>query len=617
MSYAASPDSPDTPASLGSLVRELLEVRTWTAHDLDTEGRVLAGHDEHGSSQLVEIAPDGTRTPLTALDRPARGRYVPGRRQVIVEHDAGGNERMQLSLLDLDTASLPAGPADLIPLVHDAAYLHVLQDVTPSAVVYTTNRRNDVDFDVVVRDLDSGAERVVYDGGGWVMTSTVSHDLQRVAMTALSLRPNGTQISVGGEGGTQMVTDPDEDSCHEQAFWAGDDRALIFASNRGRDLQAVVRAPLHGGHWTVLVEDPTHDLDVQPSPDGSRLLVGRIVDGSMTYAVHTADGAHLTDCDLPPVGLPVVRWAADSSAVLVAGGSPVDPGSIFVVDAASGASRRVVDGRAGLPAGLRERLALPTMHRVPTPDGELVPCKVFAPSPGADPRLAGASVVHVHGGPEAAAYGVFNPSQLALVAAGFTVLVPDVRGSTGYGKRWYSLDDLDKRLDSVADLAAIHAWLPSLGLDPARSALWGGSYGGYMVLAGLTMQPELWAAGVDVVGISSLVTFLENTSAYRRAYREREYGSVERDREMLERFSPITHLHALRAPLFVIHGANDPRVPLSEAEQIHAALVGRGVRCELRVYADEGHGLAKRANRLDAYPAAIAFLADELRLRRV
>lgn len=149
-------------------------------------------------------------------------------------------------------------------------------------------------------------------------------------------------------------------------------------------------------------------------------------------------------------------------------------------------------------------------------------------------------------------------------------------------------------------------------LDPDRSSLWGGSYGGYMVLAGVTMQPELWAAGVDIVGMSSLVTFLENTSAYRRAYREREYGRLDTDREFLIKASPITYLDQLRAPLFVIHGTNDPRVPLSEAEQITAALAERGIRHELKVYADEGHGLAERANRKDAYPAAISFLTEVL-----
>jgi dipeptidyl aminopeptidase/acylaminoacyl peptidase len=199
-----------------------------------------------------------------------------------------------------------------------------------------------------------------------------------------------------------------------------------------------------------------------------------------------------------------------------------------------------------------------------------------------------------------------------LAAAGHTVLVPNVRGSTGYGKRWYSADDGRRRLDSVADLAALHAYLPELGLDQARAALMGGSYGGYMVLAGLAFQPRLWAAGVDIVGIASLVTFLENTSAYRRAYREREYGTLAGDREFLHAASPLTRIDDITAPLFIIHGANDARVPLSEAEQIHAGLLSRGLECELVVYDDEGHGLAKRANRADALQKALGFLARHL-----
>jgi dipeptidyl aminopeptidase/acylaminoacyl peptidase len=223
------------------------------------------------------------------------------------------------------------------------------------------------------------------------------------------------------------------------------------------------------------------------------------------------------------------------------------------------------------------------------------------------------AVLVVHGGPESQSISEFNPVIQGLVARGYAVAVPNVRGSTGYGRRYYSLDDTIHRLDSVADLAAIHAWLPTMGVDPHRVALWGGSYGGYMVLAGLAFQPDLWACGIDIVGISDLVTFLENTSAYRRSHREREYGSLLRDREFLERASPLRQVEAIKAPLFVIHGGNDPRVPLGEAKQIVASLRSRDVPCELHVYADEGHGLAKLANRLDAYPKAFQFLDRYLR----
>jgi dipeptidyl aminopeptidase/acylaminoacyl peptidase len=247
------------------------------------------------------------------------------------------------------------------------------------------------------------------------------------------------------------------------------------------------------------------------------------------------------------------------------------------------------------------------LHRVPADDGALIPCRVYRPD--AENATASAVVV-VHGGPEAQARQNFDPVVQGLAAEGYTVLVPNVRGSTGYGKSWYQADDRRNRLRSVDDLAALHAWLPSLGVT--KAALWGGSYGGYMVLAGLAFQPDLWAAGVDIVGIASFVTFLENTSAYRRAYREREYGTLAEDREFLHSVSPLSKIDQITAPLFIIHGKNDPRVPLSEAEQIHAALTSRGSECELLVYPDEGHGLAKRANRADAIPKAFAFLSRHL-----
>jgi dipeptidyl aminopeptidase/acylaminoacyl peptidase len=138
--------------------------------------------------------------------------------------------------------------------------------------------------------------------------------------------------------------------------------------------------------------------------------------------------------------------------------------------------------------------------------------------------------------------------------------------------------------------------------------VYGRSYGGYMVLAALAFQPDRWAAGIECVGISSLVTFLENTSDYRRAAREREYGSLARDREFLLHASPMTHIDAIRAPLFIQHGRNDPRVPVSESEHIHAVLTQKGIPSELLVFEDEGHTVSKLSNRIELFTRAVAFL---------
>jgi prolyl oligopeptidase PreP (S9A serine peptidase family) len=609
-----SPSSLVGVSSSSDLFRALIDTRTWVAFDLSTDGHLLAGHDDLGSVQLVEIAPDGAVTPLTALPSRCRGRYVPGRRQVVVEHDQGGDENFQLSLLDL--VELPASPVGLdglTPIVADPDHLNALLDVTESSIVYCTNRRNGVDMDVVVRDLVTGEERVAYDGGGYVGSTVVSHDEKSVAVTMISLEPNSTVIVVADGSGSRAVTHRKERAHHQVAGWTADDSALVLSSDHEREYHAVLRLERHGG-WTTLIEADDHDVAAQLSPDGSLMVVAHHVDGLDRLAVHRADGTHVTDVDLDPVVPASLVWAPDSSAFAITAVTSTDPGSLVHVEALTGVASVLVDGRDGVPAEVRDRLVTPTLHRIPAPDGEQIPCFRYAASPDrvASAEPTGASVVHIHGGPEAEAVRTFAPTLQALALAGFDVLVPNVRGSAGYGKRWVSLDDVELRLDSVADLAAIHAWLPSIGLDPRRAALWGGSYGGYMVLAGVSMQPELWAAGVDIVGMSSLVTFLENTSDYRRAVREREYGTLADDREFLVRASPITYLDAVVAPLFVIHGANDPRVPLSEAQQIKAALDQKGVPCELRVYLDEGHGLAQRAHRLDAYPAALVFLQEHL-----
>jgi dipeptidyl aminopeptidase/acylaminoacyl peptidase len=177
-----------------------------------------------------------------------------------------------------------------------------------------------------------------------------------------------------------------------------------------------------------------------------------------------------------------------------------------------------------------------------------------------------------------------------------------------------SLDDTVKRMDSVKDLAHAAYWLRDEKKgDPKRLAVYGGSYGGFMVLAAVTNYPDLWAAGIDVVGICNFVTFLEKTGAYRRAHREKEYGNLREHREFLQKISPINHVDKIKCPMMVIHGANDPRVPIGEAEQIVAALKKREVPVEYLRYEDEGHGLVKLKNRLDAYPKMLAFLEKYLK----
>jgi len=217
----------------------------------------------------------------------------------------------------------------------------------------------------------------------------------------------------------------------------------------------------------------------------------------------------------------------------------------------------------------------------------------------------------VHGGPEGQARPIFSALYQYWLSLGIAVLAPNIRGSTGYGRTYEHLDDVERRIDAIRDLEAVTHWLRTQpAVDPHRVVLYGGSYGGYMVLAGLTWFPDLYRAGVELVGIVNLETFLERTSPWRRAFREAEYGSLARDRETLRALSPIHRIDRLRAPLFVGHGKNDPRVPFAEAVQVVEALRARGIPHVLFPMDDEGHGAVRLANQRRLYGAIQAFLVE-------
>jgi dipeptidyl aminopeptidase/acylaminoacyl peptidase len=225
-------------------------------------------------------------------------------------------------------------------------------------------------------------------------------------------------------------------------------------------------------------------------------------------------------------------------------------------------------------------------------------------------------VINFHGGPEAQ----YQPSFSALVQyaaneLGIAVLAPNVRGSSGYGKSFLLLDNGFKREDSVKDAGALLDWIAGQPeLDASRVAVLGGSYGGYMVLAAMTHYNDRLKAGIDVVGISNFVTFLENTKDYRRDLRRVEYGD-ERDPEMrahLQAISPLNHVEKITRPMLVVQGLNDPRVPASEAEQIVAAIRANGGEAWYLLATDEGHGFRKKSNRDYYYWTMVLFLEKHL-----
>ena len=638
---SAHPAPPDISA--------YLEIRTAAPSSWSPDGtKLLVSSDLSGTAQVHRLdlepppqlpTPTAQLTPLTRFDEPIGAGYLPrppgpdddGHGPtgdvLLLATDVGGNERYQLFTAPDDPTAVLTGPDDLEPLVHDPEHIHRPGGVSRDGrwLAYATNRGDGVAFDTWVRDLRTGHERRVFATGGWTGPGGFSPDARYLAVTELTTRAGDNQVhlldlhALGDDevadaahpAVTELCPHPEEAGTVGTPTWLPDSSAFYLATDVGRAFVGLARGTPDGA-WDHVIE-PGWDAGAVVDWTGSHLLVVWN-EGGITRAELRDPVTMDLRAPLPLPGDGVAsgfRFSRDGRWLTFGYSSPLIPGDAWRYDTATGvleqltASPGEVDPATFVDA---ERVHVTAF------DGLEVPAFVFRPR-DRDVAAHGPApvVVIIHGGPESQYRPSFAPLTQYLLAHGFAVVAPNVRGSTGYGRRYQHLDDVELRLDSVNDLAAVHDWLATQpDLDERRAALYGGSYGGYMVLMGLAHQPERWAAGVDIVGMSDLVTFLENTSEWRRAFREREYGSLEHDRDLLRELSPITHVERMQAPLCIIHGANDPRVPLSEAEQIHEVLTERGVRCELLVYHDEGHGLSKLANRIDAYPRVAAFLHEVL-----
>jgi dipeptidyl aminopeptidase/acylaminoacyl peptidase len=566
-------------------LRTLLELRQASPLSWSSDGSwLLVASDLSGTRQLYRLSVNGGELEqLTSFAEPVEGQLLPDDR-LLLEIDEGGNERTQLYL-------------DGAPLVVDPRYIHRSPHVSRDGALlaYATNRRNGLDFDVVVRWLESGDERT-FELGGWCASGQISPDGRwAVAEQLGELSGDSNLFLLGVDSGEVVHVTPHEGQAeYMDPVWLPDSSGFLCATNEGRDTFAISYYRLGGG-WKVLGESDW-DLECFGDAAGRRVVVAN------------EDGySRVEGLSLPGDGVAEhFVFSPDGTRVAFAFSTTTEPHQVWIHDFDSGETLKLTD-----PGSVEDGVE-PELHRAESFDGEPVPVFLFLPE-GEGPFPV---VVTVHGGPESqwrpwysSGFGALTQY---LVGRGYAVAAPNVRGSSGYGKRFEHLDDVEKRLDSVEDLASLHAWLSARPeIDGSRAVVYGRSYGGYMVLAALAFQPELWAAGIEFVGISNLRTFLENTSVWRRAAREREYGPLS-DPELLERLSPWSRLDAIKAPLFIEHGRNDPRVPVSESEAIHEELLRRGVRCELVIYEDEGHMVEKLTNRVDVFERSTAFLDEVL-----
>ncbi|WP_227375637.1 S9 family peptidase [Haladaptatus halobius] len=538
--------------------------------------------------------------------------WSPEQDELIFGMDEGGNERQQLFRLD--------GDGEIItPLTEtpDAKHRWGGWNSDGSRFAFASNRRNHAVFDVYVQDRDEtgGNAELVHEGDGWLSVAGWSPDDDRLAVVeSHSSFDQDLHVLDIESGDVEHVTSHDGNVRYRSVNWGPDGDALYLVTDEGSDTTYLARLDLDSGDIEVVEEGGEWNVDgVTLDENTGRLVYSRNEDGYTELTVGELTG-ETTIREFPTPNLPRgiaggVSFDPDAErfAVTVTGSTTNE--NVYVVETETGTAERWTDAStAGIPP---ETFVRPKLVHFESFDDREIPAFFSVPedaTPGETPVI-----VDIHGGPESQRRPSFSPTKQYFLNRGYAVFEPNVRGSSGYGKEYSHLDDVEKRMDSVADIEAGVEWLHDQRVvDPDRIVAMGGSYGGFMVLAALTEYPDLWAAGVDIVGIANFVTFLENTGDWRRELREAEYGSLEDDREFLESVSPINNVRSIEASLLVLHGENDPRVPVGEAEQIADEAAERGVPVEKLVFPDEGHGFSKLENRIKAYTTIAEFLDEHV-----
>jgi dipeptidyl aminopeptidase/acylaminoacyl peptidase len=608
----AAAEPPSSP------IERFLNIRACSAPSFSPDGRRVSFlTNVTGVSQLWQVGADGgwpVQLTFTAENIRA-AHYNPRKHELIYSMDTGGNERTQLHLLRGDGLASPDGGGwSSTDLTRQPRAVHAFGGYSHDGqrFAFSANRDDPARFDVYVQALDGAARRLHKGPGGYYSAEGWSPDDRSLLVFRMESSFNQDVYLLDAAGGDARHLTPHKgEAQYRSPRWSADGKSVYCLSTAGgRDRIALARIETATGRLTY-VETPEHEVDGLAVSPGGRWLAWTVNDDGRSRLMlrDLREDRTRGPAELPLGVVSQLTFAPDDGKLAFVFEGPRHNPDVWLWDLSRSEARPrqlTHASRAGLPF---DRFVEPELIHYSTFDGRSIPAWYYPPAGGAAGDRPPPVIVYPHGGPESQTRPAFNPLFHFFTQHGYAVLAPNVRGSSGYGAAYMNLDNTTHRMDSVKDLAHAAYWLRDRHKgDPRRLAVYGGSYGGFMVLAAVTHYPELWAAGIDVVGIANFATFVEKTGAYRRTHREAEYGNLREHRAFFEKISPIHHVDRIKCPLMVIHGANDPRVPIEEAEQIVAALKKRGLPVQYLRYEDEGHGLSRLKNRLDAYPKMVLFL---------
>jgi dipeptidyl aminopeptidase/acylaminoacyl peptidase len=600
-------------------VDRYLSIDAATAPAYTPAGRLLYLCDTTGTDQVwtADAAGAAPRRLTPHEERVTTLAASPTREEFAYATDAGGDERDQLFRYDLTDGSRHR-------LTDAPESKHAWGGWSPGGdrVAFTANRERAGRFDVFVQGrTDDDPERVATGDGGWLHVAAWGPAGDSLVL----VEPNSSvdddlyHLDLASGERTRLSTDDAATVSHVHA--TPDGEGLLAITNHGAEFDHLARIPLGGfddpdpgalADAETLVADDWNVSGLAVDRETGRAAWTRNVDGYSTLSFGQVGPDGMSETTAPSVdGVATgLTFGPDGDRVAFAASENTRPYGVHVARFGTTDERRATDvGTNGLPPSAFR--AAETV-RYESFDGREIPA--YWTLPGEAPEDETPVIVDIHGGPTHQRQPWFYPTKQFFLNRGYAVLEPNVRGSTGYGREYTGLDDVDNRMDSVRDVEQAVEWLRERpAVDEDRIVAYGRSYGGFMVLAAITEYPDLWAAAVEFVGIANFVTFLENTGEWRRAHREAEYGSLTEDRELLEAISPIHDVDRVSCPLFVQHGANDPRVPVEEARQVAETAREQGVPVETLVFEDEGHHTTTRANRIEEFEAIADFLDEHVR----
>ena len=576
--------------------------------------KVLLSMDTTGIFNAYALPVDGSE-PVQLTDSTTDAvyavSYMPDGSGILYQADQGGNELDHLYLRAADGTVTDLTPGE----AHKAQFYGWSHD--DSSFFVGTNERDPRFFDVYQYSTDTLERELFYQNDEGFELGGISPDQRYVALAKPYSTSDSDVFLLDRESGELTNLTEHSAGSFESNFPAAfspDGERLLFTTDRGQEFSYLVGYDLASGERRELVRTDWDVLGGDYSKNGKYLAVWVNADARTEITVYDAASMEpVTLPDLPEAEITGVVFSKDESKIAFYGSTARSPRDVFVSTVGGGEVKQLTDTLN--PAIDPDHLVTPEIVRFASYDGVEIPGLLYKPhSASAEARVP--AVISIHGGPGGQSRVGYSEAVQYLVNHGYAVYAINNRGSSGYGKTFYRMDDKKHGEADLDDVVAAKKMLVDTGwIDPERIGVMGGSYGGYLTLAALTFRPEEFACGVDLFGISNWVRTMESIPPWWESFRlalYQEMGDPATDAERLRRISPLFHADQIRRPLMVLQGANDPRVLKVESDEIVAAAKANGVPVEYVLFEDEGHGFTSKENRQEAWTRILGFLDQHL-----